>query len=69
MVSRIWESLSLLYLQEEMKRGRIDSIVKDMRMDVGEAGGIMVPPAFKDSIMQFSAENAIVRPRATVIGA
>ena len=51
------------------EKGRIDSIVKDMRMDVGEAGGIMVPPAFKDSIMQFSAENAIVRPRATVIGA
>lgn len=50
-------------------KGRLDSIMKDMSMDVGEAGGIMVPPAFRDSIMKFSAENAIVRPRATVIGA
>ncbi len=40
---------------------------KDLSEGVGSAGGFLVQPDFYSSVMAASAENAIVRPRATRI--
>ena len=45
-------------------RGRITA---EMRMDVGESGGYAVPEQFRDELLQLTPEEAVVRPRATVI--
>ena len=45
-------------------RGRVKA---EMRMDVGERGGYAVPEQFRDELLQLTPEEAVVRPRATVI--
>lgn len=42
-------------------------ITAEMRMDVGESGGFAVPEQFRDELLQLTPEEAVVRPRATVI--
>lgn len=41
----------------------------DQRMGTGSAGGFMVPTQFRDTIMQVDPQEAIFRPRATVLPA
>lgn len=41
----------------------------EMRMDNDTQGGFMVPPQLRDTIMRIEPEEALVRPRATVIPA
>lgn len=46
-----------------------DEIRAEMRMDNDASGGFMVPPTFRDTIMQVQPQDALVRPRAQVIPA
>lgn len=41
----------------------------EQRMDTGTAGGFAVPTQFRGTLMEISPQDAIVRPRATVIPA
>jgi HK97 family phage major capsid protein len=41
----------------------------DMRSDSGSTGGFMIPEQFLDTFLQVSPQEAIIRPRATVIPA
>lgn len=45
-------------------KGRIRA---EMRMDTDTAGGFAVPEQFREELLQISPEQAVVRPRATVI--
>lgn len=45
-------------------RGRIRN---EMRMDTPESGGYAVPEQFREELLQITAEDAVVRPRAQVI--
>lgn len=47
--------------------GRDSRLHMALDMNVGEGGGYMVPPAFRDSMFEVAPQEAIVRPRATVI--
>jgi len=42
---------------------------KDLSMGVGSSGGFLVPPAFAAMLVSIAPQDAIVRPRATVIPA
>lgn len=42
---------------------------RDMQMDVGELGGFAVPTEFRPGILEITPQEAIMRPRATVIPA
>lgn len=49
---------------------RRDSRLKAaLDMNVGESGGYMVPPEFRDTMLELATEPPVVRPRATVIPA
>ena len=50
------------------KSGRLDEI-KEMTMGDNASGGVMVPPQFRDELLQMKAEGSLVRPMATVIPA
>lgn len=41
----------------------------EMRMDDGPSGGFMIPPQFRDQMMQVQPQDALVRPRAEVLPA
>jgi len=42
---------------------------RDMSMGVGVEGGFLVPPQYAQTILQIQPQNAIIRPRATVVPA
>lgn len=44
-------------------------VTKEMSMDSDPAGGYLIPVKFREGLLQFSPEEAIVRPRAFVIPA
>jgi HK97 family phage major capsid protein len=54
----------LRYMQEDSKGGHE---IKQMVENVGASGGFLVPPEFLANLQAVQAENAIVRPRATII--
>lgn len=41
----------------------------EQRMDTGSSGGFAVPEQFRDELMQVEMQDAVIRPRATVIPA
>lgn len=43
------------------------SVRSEMRMDDGAAGGFMVPTEFRNTLLQVSPQDAIIRPRAQVL--
>lgn len=49
--------------------GRLAEIRNDLSMGVSESGGYAVPEQFRDELLKLTAEDAIVRPKATVIPA
>ena len=42
---------------------------KELNMTVGAQGAVLVPPQFRDTLLQITPQDAVVRPRATVIPA
>lgn len=50
-------------------KGRLDSIRNEMSMGTDADGGFAVPEQFREDLLRLAYEQAIVRPRATVIPA
>lgn len=50
-------------------KGRLQAIRNDLSMGTGSEGGFAVPEQFRDDLLQLTAEQSIVRPRAQVIPA
>ncbi len=53
----------------EMAMARMSPEEREQSMGVGAEGGFAVPDQFMDTLLQVSPQDAIVRPRATVIPA
>ena len=56
-------------LDEEAAKRCKEYITKEMSMDSDPAGGYLIPIKYREGMLQFSPEEAIVRPRAFVIPA
>jgi len=49
--------------------GQSDKTTRDLEMKKGSSGGFLVPDQFRDEILEIGPQDAVIRPRATVIPA
>ena len=54
-------------LQPTLNRGLTDARLKASNEETGSAGGFLVPDAFVANLLMVALEQAIIRPRATII--
>lgn len=57
----------LNYVENTAEDGA-DAPLAELRMDDGASGGFMIPPEFRNTVLQVGPQDAIIRPRANVIG-